>query len=52
MWWNEKFGYNGAWDDSVCEVLYDDDEMTECACGALGSYAVLSELLTSPTSVR
>merc|ERR1719282_550407 len=29
----------------------DDDEKTECECGALGSYAVLSEMLSSPSSV-
>ena len=21
VWWNERFGYNGAWDDSKCEVV-------------------------------
>ena len=50
VYWNEKFGYNGAWDDTKCKVLDDDDEKTECECGALGSYAVLSEMLSSPNS--
>merc|ERR1719150_1526834 len=50
--WNEKFGYNGAWDDAKCRVLLDDDEKTECECGALGSFAVLSEMLSPPTSAE
>merc|ERR1719394_1281606 len=50
VYWNEKFGYNGAWDDTKCKVLDDDDEKTECECGALGSYAVLSEMLSSANS--
>ncbi len=48
--WDEKFGYNGAWNDVKCKVLNTDDEKTECECGALGSYAVLSEMLTPPNS--
>jgi len=51
VYWNDKFGHNGAWDDVLCKVLDDDDEKTECECGALGSYAVLSEMLSSPSSV-
>ena len=48
VYWNEKFGFNGAWDDVMCKVLNTDDEKTECECAALGSYAVLSEMLNAP----
>ena len=48
VYWNEKFGFNGAWDDVMCKVLNTDDEKTECECAAIGSYAVLSEMLNAP----
>ena len=48
VWWNDRFGYNGAWDDTGCTLTYTDDERTECECSALGSYSVLAELLEAP----
>ena len=48
VWWNERFGMNGAWDDTDCKVTATDDEKTNCECSNFGSYAVLAELLESP----
>ena len=48
VWWNERFGTNGAWDDSGCVITATDDEKSECECSQFGSYAVLSEMLDAP----
>jgi len=49
VWWNERFGNNGAWDDTGCKVTHTDDSKTNCECSYFGSYAVLAELLEAPT---
>lgn len=48
VWWNEKFGTNGAWDTVGCEMKMTSVEKSECWCSPLGSYAVLAELLEAP----
>lgn len=48
VWWNERFGNNGAWDDTGCKVTRTDDSKTDCECSNFGSYAVLAELLEAP----
>jgi len=48
VWWNARFGTNGAWDDSGCVITATDDEKSHCECSNFGSYAVLSEMLEAP----
>jgi len=48
VFWNERFGTNGAWDDTSCKVTYTDEEKTNCECSEFGSYAVLAEMLQQP----
>jgi len=48
VWWNERFGTNGAWDDSGCAITETDDERSHCECSNFGAYAVLSEMLEAP----
>lgn len=48
VWWNERFGTNGAWDTVGCKMTGTDEEKSNCECSHLGSYAVLSEMLQAP----
>ena len=48
VWWNERFGTNGAWDTTGCKMTATDEEKSSCECSHLGSYAVLSEMLQAP----
>ena len=48
VWWNERFGTNGAWDTTGCKMTATDDEKSSCECSDLGSYAVLAEMLQAP----
>jgi len=48
VWWNDRFGTNGAWDNSGCVVTATDDEKTHCECSNFGSYGILSEMLEAP----
>lgn len=48
VWWNERFGTNGAWDTEGCVMTATDEEKSSCECSHLGSYAVLSEMLQAP----
>lgn len=52
VWWNERFGINGAWDDHSCTLIATNDERTDCECYNFGNYAVLAELLEQPESLR
>jgi len=48
VWWNERFGTNGAWDTSGCVITATDDEKSHCECSQFGAYGVLSEMLDAP----
>jgi len=48
VWWNERFGTNGAWDTTGCKMTATDEEKSSCECSGIGSYAVLSEMLQAP----
>ena len=52
VWWNDRFGINGAWDDHGCKITATDDARTDCECHNFGNYAVLAELLEEPESLR
>ena len=52
VWWNERFGINGAWDDHGCKQTFTNPEYTDCECYNFGNYAVLAELLEQPESLR
>ncbi len=43
-WWNEGFGYNGAWDPSRCTLVKTDDVKTTCECSEFGAMAVVIEM--------